>query len=63
MVRKLITGIKSASEDNYLSTPKFIEAALQFRHSSEFSKLCFNVTTGSDILLDIMNYLTLLRSQ
>ena len=26
-------------DHNYLSTPKFIEAALQLRHSSEFNKL------------------------
>jgi len=51
------------SEDIYLSMLKFIEAALQFRHSSEFSKLCVNVTAGSGILLDVMNCLMLLRLQ
>jgi len=35
------------SEGNYLLRLKFIESALQLRHSSESSKLCVNVTTGS----------------
>ena len=37
------------SEHIYLSTLKFIEAVLKVRHSSEFSKLCVNVTAGSGI--------------